>query len=87
MQQGKPFILRLSILYTEFGIQKTQRKPSNSRSPQYDSERNGYYWNDHIRADFNAFENLNYDEKTAKDLRESGFGTVLSFKFSMLAIN
>ncbi len=76
---GKTIYPSFIDLYTEFGIQKTQRKPSNSRSPQYDSERNGYYWNDHIRADFNAFENLNYDEKTAKDLRETGFGTVLSF--------
>ena len=66
-------------LYTEFGIQKPQAKPRNSRAPQYDSERNGYYWNDHIRADFNAFENLSYDEKVAKELRETGFGTVLSF--------
>ena len=76
---GKTIYPSFIDLYTEFGIQKPQRKSSNSRSPQYDSERNGYYWNDHIRADFNAFENLNYDEKTAKDLRETGFGTVLSF--------
>lgn len=76
---GKTIYPSFIDLYTEFGIQKPQRKSGNSRSPQYDSERNGYYWNDHIRADFNAYENLNYDEKTAKDLRETGFGTVLSF--------
>ncbi len=76
---GKTIYPSFIDLYTEFGIQKPQKKSSNSRSPQYDSERNGYYWNDHIRADFNAYENLSYDEKTAKDLRETGFGTVLSF--------
>lgn len=76
---GKTIYPSFIDLYTEFGIQKPQKKASNSRSPQYDSERNGYYWNDHIRADFNAYENLSYDEKTAKDLRETGFGTVLSF--------
>lgn len=76
---GKTIYPSFIDLYTEFGIQKPQRKSSNSRSPQYDSERNGYYWNDHIRADFNAYENINYDEKAAKDLRETGFGTVLSF--------
>lgn len=76
---GKTIYPSFIDLYTEFGIQKPQRKSGNSRSPQYDSERNGYYWNDHIRADFNAYENLNYDEKAAKDLRETGFGTVLSF--------
>lgn len=64
---GKTIYPSFIDLYTEFGIQKPQRKSSNSRSPQYDSERNGYYWNDHIRADFNAYENINYDEKAAKD--------------------
>ncbi|WP_396199588.1 amidohydrolase family protein [Flavobacterium sp.] len=76
---GKTIYPSFIDLYTEFGIQKPQRKSGNSRSPQYDTERNGYYWNDHIRADFNAYENLNYDEKAAKELRETGFGTVLSF--------
>jgi imidazolonepropionase-like amidohydrolase len=76
---GKTIYPSFIDLYTEFGIQKPQRKSGNTRSPQYDSERNGYYWNDHIRADFNAYENLNYDEKAAKELRETGFGTVLSF--------
>jgi hypothetical protein len=76
---GKTIYPSFIDLFTEFGIQKPQRKSGNSRSPQYNSERNGYYWNDHIRADFNAFENLNYDEKTAKELRDTGFGTVLSF--------
>jgi imidazolonepropionase-like amidohydrolase len=76
---GKTIYPSFIDLYTEFGIQKPQRKSGNSRSPQYDTERNGYYWNDHIRADFNAFENLNYDEKAAKEFRETGFGTVLSF--------
>lgn len=76
---GKTIYPSFIDLFTEFGIQKPQAKPRNSRSPQYDSERNGYYWNDHIRADFNASDNLNYDDKTAKDLREIGFGTVLSF--------
>jgi imidazolonepropionase-like amidohydrolase len=76
---GKTIYPSFIDLYTEFGIQKPQAKPRNSRAPQYDSERNGYYWNDHIRADFNAFENLSYDEKVAKDLRDTGFGTVLSF--------
>lgn len=76
---GKTIYPSFIDLYTEFGIQKPQRKSGNSRSPQYDTERNGYYWNDHIRADFNAYENLNYDEKAAKEFRETGFGTVLSF--------
>lgn len=76
---GKTIYPSFIDLYTEFGIQKPQRKAGSSSAPQYNSERNGYYWNDHIRADFNASENLSYDDKLAKDLRETGFGTVLSF--------
>lgn len=65
-------------LFSEFGIQKPQKKNSNLPSPQYNSERSGYYWNDHIRSDFNAFENIFYDEKSAKEFKENGFSTVIT---------
>lgn len=75
---GKTIYASFIDVFTEFGINKPQKKGGFNPAPQYNSERNGYYWNDHIRADFNAFQNLNYDDKTAKDLREAGFGTVIS---------
>ena len=75
---GKTIYASFIDLFSEFGISKPQKKSSNNSNPQYDSERTGYYWNDHIKADFNANENINYDEKTAKELRDIGFGTVIS---------
>jgi imidazolonepropionase-like amidohydrolase len=65
-------------LYCEFGISKPTPRPNGNFTPQYDTNREGYYWNDHIKPEYNAFENLNYDSKSAGSLREVGFGTVLS---------
>ena len=62
-------------VYSSFGISKPQRVASSGR-PQYDSNREGFYWNDHIRPEQNAIDLFNYDEKKASDLRKSGFGVV-----------
>ena len=65
-------------LYSEFGINKPNARPSGNFTPQYDTNREGFYWNDHIKPEYKAYENLNYDSKVAGNLREVGFGTVLS---------
>jgi imidazolonepropionase-like amidohydrolase len=65
-------------LFSEFGIKKPKAAGGNEGGFQYRTERNGYYWNDHTKPDFNAFENLAYDNKIAGELRELGFGTILS---------
>lgn len=75
---GKTIYPSFIELYSEFGIEKPTPRPNGNFTPQYDTNRDGYYWNDHIKPEYNAFENLNYDEKTAKNLREAGFGTILS---------
>ncbi len=76
--KGKYIYPSFIDLFSDFGITKlTALKPDNT-TPQYDSKREGYYWNDHIKADYNASENLAYESKTATSLREIGFGTVLS---------
>src|SRR5690606_24101011 len=62
--------------YTDFGIEKPKGNPSRGRSPQYDATRTGYYWNDHIRTDVNAFEKFKFDDKKSKELIDAGFGTV-----------
>ncbi len=76
--KGKTIYPSFIDLYSEFGIQKPQPSRNAGGAPQYDSSREGFYWNDHIKADYNAFDNLNYDTKTAGGLREIGFGTLLS---------
>jgi len=75
---GKTIYPSFIELYSEFGINKPTPRPSGNFTPQYDTNREGYYWNDHIKPEYNAYENLSYDSKTAGSLREAGFGTVLS---------
>lgn len=77
---GKTIYPSFIEMYSEFGIEKPQAtlRTSGNFTPQYDSNREGYYWNDHIKPEYNAFENLKYDSKTAEKLRNVGFGTVIS---------
>ena len=56
---GKTIYASFIDVFSEFGIQKPTDKPERGSSAQYDSSREGYYWNDHIKTDYNAFENLN----------------------------
>lgn len=65
-------------VFSEFGIEKPNANNNRSFTPQYDTQRDGYYWNDHIKPEYNSYENSNYDIKSAKSLKETGFGTVLS---------
>ena len=73
---GKSIYPSFIDIYSTFGVKKPERAESNSRKPQYDAAREGYYWNDHIRADQNAIDHFKYDDKEAKKLMEAGFGVV-----------
>lgn len=75
---GKTIYPSFIDIYSEFGIDKPQPRPNGNFTPQYDTEREGYYWNDHIKPEYNAYENLKYDAKSAESLREIGFGTIVS---------
>jgi len=75
---GKTVYASFIDVFSEFGIKKPTDRPERGPSAQYDASREGYYWNDHIKPDYNAFENLNYESKSAEKLRAIGFGTVLS---------
>ena len=63
-------------LYSDFGVAKPKRKTTGDRSPQYNANREGFYWNDHIRPEQNAIADFKYDDKAAKSLLEAGFGVV-----------
>lgn len=65
-------------LYTDFGIDKPKGQGGFGRSVQYDSKKDGYYWNEHIKPETEGYQSFKYDEKKAKELRESGIGTVLT---------
>jgi len=64
-------------IYSSFGI-KTPKREQNSRNsaPQYDAERSGYYWNDHIRPETDPVSLFEFDTKKAEELLKAGFGVV-----------
>jgi imidazolonepropionase-like amidohydrolase len=63
-------------LYSDFGIQKPKRDNSQFPKQRWNSKRDGYYWNDHMRPEVNAFEHFEYNEKEAKSLLKLGYGTI-----------
>jgi len=65
-------------VYSKFGVEQPKRKPGGGRAAQYDSSREGFYWNDHIMPENSAIEKFKYDDKKAKALRDAGFGVVNS---------
>lgn len=65
-------------VYSKFGVEQAKRKPGGGRASQYDSSREGFYWNDHIMPENNAIDKFKYDDKKAKELRDAGFGVVNS---------
>ncbi|WP_027077632.1 amidohydrolase family protein [Maribacter antarcticus] len=75
---GKSIYPSFIDVYSKFGVAQPKRKPGGGRSPQYDAEREGFYWNDHIMPENDAIAHFTYDDKSAKELREAGFGVVNS---------
>lgn len=75
--KGKHIYPSFVELFSDFAMKDVKRATSGGgRSAQYDPTREGYYWNDHIRPDQQASENLDFDQETAKTLRSQGFGAV-----------
>jgi imidazolonepropionase-like amidohydrolase len=70
---GKSIYPSFIDIYSDFGVEKPKRVSSGSR---YDANREGFYWNDHIRPEQNAVDHFKYDSKTATALRKAGFGVV-----------
>jgi imidazolonepropionase-like amidohydrolase len=62
-------------IYTSFGIEKP-KKSTASDGDSYDTKRIGYYWNESIKSEVNAFENFNYDQTKAEEYLKAGFGVV-----------
>ncbi|PKH52101.1 amidohydrolase [Tenacibaculum sp. Bg11-29] len=73
---GKTIYPSFIDVYATFGITLPKRESASGKRPQYDANRKGYYWNDHIRPDANAFNNFKFDSKKAKELVNLGFGVV-----------
>ena len=73
---GKMIYPSFIDIYSDFGIAKPKRNLSESRSSQYEAERDGYYWNDHIRPETNPIGDFKFDNKKATELLNAGFGAV-----------
>ncbi len=73
---GKTIYPSFIDLYTSFGIEKPKSTSPMSRGQLYDTKRSGYYWNENIRSEVNAFENYKYDTSKAEEFLKSGFGVV-----------
>ena len=63
--------------YSGFGV-AIPKKAKREQSPQYETKRNGFYWNDHIMPQNNAIDKFKYESKKADELRKAGFGAVNS---------
>jgi imidazolonepropionase-like amidohydrolase len=74
--EGKSIYPSFIDMYTSFGIEKPKSGRNFDRNPVYDSKRKGYYWNEHIRPEINAYESFNFDNKKTKDFLKAGFGVV-----------
>ncbi len=75
---GKSIYPSFIDVYSKFGVEQAKKPSGGGRSDQYDAERDGFYWNDHIMPENNAIAHFKYDDKSAKELREAGFGVVNS---------
>jgi imidazolonepropionase-like amidohydrolase len=74
--EGKTIYPSFIDLYTSFGIEKPKSTTPMSRGQLYDTKRSGYYWNENVRSEINAFENYKYDQSKAEEFLKSGFGVV-----------
>ncbi|MEY4963294.1 MAG: hypothetical protein RLZZ323_613 [Bacteroidota bacterium] len=74
--EGKTIYPSFIDLYTGFGIEKPKTSGPISRGQLYDTKRSGYYWNENIRSEVNAYENFKYDTAKAEEFLKAGFGTV-----------
>lgn len=74
--EGKSIYPSFIDVYTSFGVEKPNSFSSSDRSPMYDTKRTGFYWNDHIKPETNAYENFNYDQSKAEEFLKAGFGVL-----------
>ncbi|NEV94144.1 amidohydrolase family protein [Psychroflexus sp. YR1-1] len=73
--KGKHVYPSFVEVYSDFGIKEIATAPRASQ-PQYDPNRKGYYWNDHMRPEQSAKSHFKFDEKKAESMRKAGFGAV-----------
>ncbi len=74
--KGKSIYPSFIDVYSDFGIKLPEASKERPRVPQYDSKREGYYWNEHVMPEKEATAQFTFDDKKAKELLKEGFGVV-----------
>ncbi len=74
--EGKSIYPSFIDIYTSFGVEKPKNFVSYDRNPLYDTKRVGYYWNEHLKPETNAYQNFSYDQGKAEDFLKAGFGVL-----------
>jgi imidazolonepropionase-like amidohydrolase len=74
--EGKTIYPSFIDMYTNFGVEKPRSTGPMVRGALYDTKKSGYYWNEHLRAEVNAFDTFKYDETKAEEFLKAGFGVV-----------
>ncbi|BDB53117.1 amidohydrolase family protein [Flavobacterium ammonificans] len=76
--EGKTIYPSFIDMYTNFGVEKPRSSGPMARGALYDTKKSGYYWNEHLRAEVNAFDSFKYDETKAEEFLKAGFGVVVT---------
>jgi imidazolonepropionase-like amidohydrolase len=74
--EGKSIYPSFIDVYTSFGVEKPKSLTGSSRNTVYDTQRIGYYWNDHVKPETNSYESFNYDQTKAEEYLKAGFGVL-----------
>src|SRR5690606_782166 len=69
-------------LYSDYGMPAPAAEGKRpDKQPQMLSNKAGAFaWNEALKSEFRAHENFKADAKAAKEMRDLGFGTVLSHR-------
>jgi len=73
---GKSIYPSFIDIYSSFGIQNTKKNEGPRQAQVYDTKNEGYYWNEHIKPEANAYQIFKYDNSKAEELLKAGFGVV-----------
>ncbi len=79
--QGKYIYPSMIDMYANYGMPEVKRAQGGGffgRDQQESDKKGAYAWNQAIKTEINAEEVFTVNDATAKDLRNLGFGTVLS---------
>nr|WP_315150499.1 amidohydrolase family protein [uncultured Flavobacterium sp.] len=74
--EGKSIYPSFIDIYTSFGIEPVKKSSDAEKGVVYDTKRVGYYWNESIRSEVNAFDSFKYDQSKSEELLKAGFGVV-----------